>query len=171
MVRIGALALCLMGMLFAESVAACAADAYPTRPVRWVVPFPPGGATDILTRIMAQFLSERLGQPVIIENRPGGGTNIAAQAVINSPPDGYTMLLVVSSSTVNATLYESLPFNFLRDIAPVGGFTSQPFVIIASPSLPAKTIRNSLPMPKPIPARSTWARSAPGQSAIWRSSC
>jgi tripartite-type tricarboxylate transporter receptor subunit TctC len=133
--------------------AASAADPYPSRPVRWVVPFPPGGATDTLTRIMAQYLSERLGQPVVIENRPGAATNVAAQAVINSPPDGYTMLLAVSSNAVNATLYQSLPFNFLRDIAPVGGFTVQPLMIIASPSLPAKGIAEFVAHAKANPGK------------------
>jgi tripartite-type tricarboxylate transporter receptor subunit TctC len=120
--------------------AAVAADPYPTRPIRWIVPFPAGGATDVLSRIMAQYLTERLGQPVVIENRPGAATNIGTQAVISSPPDGHTMLLVVTSNTVNATFYQSLPFVFLRDIAPVGGFTAQPLVIVASPSLPFKTM-------------------------------
>jgi tripartite-type tricarboxylate transporter receptor subunit TctC len=129
------------------------AQVYPTRPIRWVVPFPPGGATDTLTRFMAQYLTERLGQPVVIENRPGAATNIGAQAVINSPPDGYTLLLVVSSATVNATLYRSLPFNFLRDIAPVGGFASLPFVIVANPSLTYKT----------IPALIAYAKANPGK--------
>ena len=104
------------------------------------MPYPAGGTTDILARIMGQYLSERLGQPVVIENKPGGGTNIAAQAVIGSPPDGYTMLLAATTNAMNASLYQSLPFNFMRDVAPVAGFSTLPLVIIASPSLPAKTI-------------------------------
>ena len=137
------------GLLTAPS----AADPYPTRPVRWVVPFPPGGATDVLARIMAQYLTERLGQPVVIENRPGAATNIGTQAVINSPPDGHTLLLVVTSNTVNATFYQSLPFNFLRDIAPVGGFTAQPLVIVASPSLPMRTMPELIAQAKANPGK------------------
>src|SRR6267378_271146 len=87
------------------------AQAYPTRPVRWIVGYPPGGSTDIVARIMGRWLSERLGQQVIIENKPGAGTNIAVQAVVNSPPDGYTLLFVTTSSATNATFYETLPFN------------------------------------------------------------
>jgi tripartite-type tricarboxylate transporter receptor subunit TctC len=95
------------------------AQAYPSRPVRWIVPFPPGGGTDIVARLMGQWLSERLGQPFVIENRPGAGTNIGTEAVVRAPPDGYTLLLVASVNTINATLYDRLSFNFIRDIAPV----------------------------------------------------
>ena len=137
--RLLAYGLACLVFVLASAIDARALD-YPTRSIRWVVPYPAGGTTDILARIMAQYLSERLGQSVVIENKPGGGTNIAAQAVINSPPDGYTLLLVVTSNAVNASLYRSLPFNFIRDIAPVAGFTTQPLVIITKPSLPFKTI-------------------------------
>jgi tripartite-type tricarboxylate transporter receptor subunit TctC len=149
--RLIALALACVALVGVEQAAA--ADAYPTRPIRWVVPYPAGGTTDILSRIMAQFLTERLGQPVVIENKPGGGTNIAAQAVISSPPDGYTMLLAATTNMVNASLYKSLPFNFLRDIAPVAGFTTLPLVIIASPSLPAKTIPEFIAYAKANPGK------------------
>jgi tripartite-type tricarboxylate transporter receptor subunit TctC len=154
------IALSLACLVSFASGAAPTAEAYPSRPIRWVVPFPPGGATDVLTRLMAQYLSDRLGQPVVIENRPGAATNIAAQAVINSPPDGYTILLVVTSATVNPSLYTSLPFNILRDIAPVGGFTAQPLVIVASPLLPYKTIPELIAYAKANPGRLTWPRSA-----------
>ena len=147
------IALSLACCLLAAPRAATAADPYPTRPIRWVVPFPPGGATDVLARIMAQYLTDRLGQPVVIENRPGAATNIGTQAVINSPPDGHTMLLVVTSNTVNATFYQSLPFNFLRDIAPVGGFTAQPLVIVASPSLPMRTMPELIAEAKANPGK------------------
>ena len=147
------IALSLACLVILASGAAPAAEAYPSRPIRWVVPFPPGGATDVLTRLMAQYLSDRLGQPVVIENRPGAATNIAAQAVINSPPDGYTILLVVTSSTVNPSLYTSLPFNFLRDIAPVGGFTAQPLVVVESPALPYKTIPELIAYAKANPGK------------------
>ena len=102
------------------------AQSYPTRPIRWVVPFPPGGATDIVARVVSQWLSERFGQPVVIENRGGAGGNIGVQAVVNAPPDGYTMLLIPTSATINATLYDSLPYNILRDIAPVSGLVLRP---------------------------------------------
>jgi tripartite-type tricarboxylate transporter receptor subunit TctC len=132
---------------------AAAADSYPSRPVRWIVPYPAGGTTDILARIMGQFLSDRFGQPVVIENRPGGGTNIAAQAVINSPPDGYTLLLAATTNAVNATLYEALPFNFMRDIAPVAGFTTLPLVIVATPSFAPRTIPEFIAYAKANPGK------------------
>ena len=147
------IALGLVCCLLAAPTAAIAADPYPTRPIRWIVPFPAGGATDVLSRIMAQYLTDRLGQPVVIENRPGAATNIGTQAVINSPPDGHTMLLVVTSNTVNATFYQSLPFVFLRDIAPVGGFTAQPLVIVASPSLPMRTMPELIAEAKANPGK------------------
>src|SRR2546427_1034989 len=95
------------------------AQAYPTRPVRWIIPFPPGGGADTVTRIVGQWLSERLGQPVILEHRPGGGTNIGTQTMVNSPPDGYTLLFFGVSAAINATFYATLPFNLQRHIAPV----------------------------------------------------
>src|SRR5215475_13579338 len=113
------------------------AQSYPTRPIRWVVPFPPGGATDVVARLVSQWLSERLGQPVVIENRGDAGGNIGVQAVVNSPPDGYTMLLIPTSATINATLYDSLPYNILRDIAPVAGLVLSPNVMVVNPALPA----------------------------------
>jgi tripartite-type tricarboxylate transporter receptor subunit TctC len=116
------------------------AQAYPTRPVRVVVGFPPGGLTDILARLMGQWLSERLGQQFVIENRPGGGTNIATEAVVKAPPDGYTLLMVGSTNAFNATLYDKLNFNFIRDIAPVATITRQPQVMVVHPSVPARTV-------------------------------
>src|SRR6516225_3828391 len=97
------------------------AQIYPTRPVRWIVGFAPGGGTDITARVMGQWLSERLGQQFVIDNRPGGGTNIGTEAVVRAPADGYTLLMVGSSNATNATLYDKLNFNFIRDIAPVAG--------------------------------------------------
>jgi tripartite-type tricarboxylate transporter receptor subunit TctC len=117
-----------------------AAQAWPARPLRWVIGYSAGGSTDIVSRIMAQWLSERLGQTVIIENRPGAATNLAAQAVVNAPPDGYTMLLAVATNAINATLYESLPFNFLRDIAPVAGFAEFPLVLEVASVVPARDV-------------------------------
>ena len=116
------------------------ADTYPTRPVRWIVPFPPGGGTDIISRLISQWLSERLGQAFVIENRPGAATNIGTEVVVKAPSDGYTLLLVFSSNAINATLYEKLNFNFLRDIAPVAGIIRLPLVMLANPSVPAKTL-------------------------------
>lgn len=116
------------------------AQVYPTRPVRWIVGFPPGGASDIVTRIVGQWLSERLGQQVIVENRAGGGSNIAAQAAINSPADGYTLLLATGSNAVNATFYDALPFNFLKDTVPIAGLVSYPLVMVVNPALPASTV-------------------------------
>jgi tripartite-type tricarboxylate transporter receptor subunit TctC len=114
---------------------------YPTRPVRIIVGFPPGGAADITARLMGQRLLERLGQPSIIENRPGAGTNIATEAVVGAPADGYTLLLVSVANAVNATLYERLNFDFVRDIAPVAGLIRGPLVMVLNPSVPATTVR------------------------------
>ena len=116
------------------------AQTYPSRPVRIVVPFAPGGSTDIIARQMGLWLSERFGQPFVIENRPGAGSNIGTEAVVNAPPDGYTLLLVGASSAINVTLYEKLNFNFLRDITPVAGMISIPFIMAVNPSFPAKTV-------------------------------
>ena len=116
------------------------AQAYPTRPVRLIVGFPAGGATDITARLMGQWLSERLGQSFIIENRPGAATNIATEAVVRASPDGYTLLMVQSPNAINATLYDKLNFNFIRDIAPVAGIARLPNVMEVNPSLLAKTV-------------------------------
>jgi len=116
------------------------AQTYPTRPVRWIIPFPPGGGADIVSRIMASWLSDRLGQPIIIESKPGGGTNIGTQTVVNSPPDGYTLLFFGSSAAINATFYATLPFNLQRDIAPVAGLVDFPLALVAHPSVPAQTV-------------------------------
>jgi tripartite-type tricarboxylate transporter receptor subunit TctC len=116
------------------------AQTYPTRSVRWIVPAPAGGGYDIVARLMGQWLSERLGQPFVIENRPGGGTNIGTEAVVRAPADGYTLLFVASANAINATLYEKLNFNFIRDIAAVAGIISLPEVMVVNPSVPAKTI-------------------------------
>ncbi len=129
------------------------AQSYPTRPVRIVVGFAPGGSTDIGARVVGQWLSERLGQPFVIENRPGAGANIAAETVVRAAPDGYTLLLVSSSDTINATLYPKLSFNFLRDIAPVASMTRQPQVILANPALPARTFGELIAYAKANPGK------------------
>ena len=114
------------------------AQAYPTRPVRIIVGFPPGGPGDIVTRLMGQWLSERLGQPFIVENRAGAAGNIGTEAVVRAPADGYTLLLTTVSNAVNATLYDKLNFNFIRDVAPVAGVVRVPNVMEVNPSFPAK---------------------------------
>jgi tripartite-type tricarboxylate transporter receptor subunit TctC len=136
------------------------AQAYPARPVRWIVGFAAGGLNDILARLIGQFLSERLGQPFIIENRPGAGGNIATEAVANAPADGYTLLLIGSSNTINPALYDKLNFNFLRDIAGVAGIVRVPLVMEVTPSFPQNPWPSSSPTPRPIRARSTLRRAA-----------
>src|SRR5262245_39771565 len=116
------------------------AQAYPARPVRIIVPFAPAGPTDIVARLMGQWLSERLGQQFVIDNRPGGGGNIGTEAVVRASPDGYTLLMVGGWNAINATLYDKLSFNFIRDIAPVAGISREPYVIAVHPSVPAKTV-------------------------------
>jgi tripartite-type tricarboxylate transporter receptor subunit TctC len=116
------------------------AQTYPTRPVRIVVGFAPGGGTDIAARLIGQWLSERLGQQFIVENRPGAGANIAMEAVAKAQPDGYTLLLVSPGAAINATLYDKLNYNFIRDIAPIGGIIRVPNVMVVHPSFPAKTV-------------------------------
>jgi len=116
------------------------AQAYPSRPVRLIVGFPPGGGTDVAARLIGEWLSERLGQSVVIENRPGAGSNIATEAVVRAPADGYTLLLVSTAHAINATLYERLNYNFLRDVAPIAGFMRVPNVMEVNPSLSAKNV-------------------------------
>jgi tripartite-type tricarboxylate transporter receptor subunit TctC len=116
------------------------AQSYPSRPVRIIVGFAPGGATDIVARLIGQWLSERLGQQFVIENRTGAASNIATEAVVNAPPDGYTLLVVTSVNAINATLYERLNFNLIRDIAPVASIHREPFVVEVNPSVPVKTV-------------------------------
>jgi tripartite-type tricarboxylate transporter receptor subunit TctC len=119
---------------------AARAQSYPTRPLRIIVGFPPGGSTDILGRLTGQWLSERLGQPVIIENRPGAASNIATEAAVRAPSDGYTLLLIAPPNAINATLYEKLNYNFIRDIAPVAGIIVTPLTMDVNPSVPVKTV-------------------------------
>jgi len=129
------------------------AEAYPARPLRWVVGFPPGGGADIVSRIMSPWLAERLGQPVVIENKPGASSNISIQAVVNSPPDGYTLLFIPASAAVNVSLFDNLQFNLLRDIAPVSGLIDFPLVMVANPSLPAKTVPEFIAYAKANPGK------------------
>jgi tripartite-type tricarboxylate transporter receptor subunit TctC len=138
------------------------AQTYPSRPVRIMVGFAPGGSTDIIARVMGQPLSERLGQSVVIENRPGAGASLAAETVVRAAPDGYSLLLVSSSDTINATLYPKLSFNFLRDIDPVAGITRQPQVLMANPSLPAKTFPELIAYVRQNPGKITVASAGNG---------
>src|SRR5262245_56931543 len=116
------------------------AQVYQTRPVRIIVGFAPGGGVDLIARLIGQWLTERLGQPFVIENRPGGGSDIPPEAVVRAPADGYTLLLVSAANAINTTLYEKLSFNFTRDIAPVAGPIVVPNVMVVHPSVPAKTV-------------------------------
>jgi tripartite-type tricarboxylate transporter receptor subunit TctC len=133
------------------------AQAYPTRPVRIIVSFAPAGSSDIVARLMGQWLSERLGQPFVIENRPGAGGNIGTEAVVRASPDGYTLLIVGGWNAINATLYDKLSFNFIRDIAPVAGIHREPYVIAVHPSVPAKTVPEFIAYTKANPGKVTMA--------------
>jgi tripartite-type tricarboxylate transporter receptor subunit TctC len=139
--------------LAAPRIVHAQAQTYPSRPVRLVVPVAPGGALDILARLIGQWVSERLGQPFVIENRPGAGTNLGVEAVVRSPADGYTLLLIPGSVTVNATLYDNLPFSFIRDIAPIAMISTLPLVMEVSPSVPARSVADFIAYAKAHPGR------------------
>jgi tripartite-type tricarboxylate transporter receptor subunit TctC len=141
------------------------AQAYPTRPVRVIVAFPPGGFGDIIARMMGQRLSERLGQPFVIENRPGAGSNIGTEAAVNAAPDGYTLLLVGSPNVINATLYDKLNFNFIRDIAPVAGIVDLPLIMEVNPSFPAKTVPEFIAYTKANPGKVNMASNGIGTTS------
>jgi tripartite-type tricarboxylate transporter receptor subunit TctC len=138
------------------------AQTYPTRPVRIMVGAAPGGAFDILARLMGQWLSERLGQPFVIENRPGAGSNIAAEIVVKASPDGYTFLLVSSANAINATLYDKLNFNFIRDIVPVASIVGQPQMMLVNPSFPARTVPDFIAYAKANPGKINMASAGNG---------
>src|SRR5437867_7075 len=138
------------------------AQAYPSRPVRLVAPFAAGGGSDITARLIGQWLSERLGQPFIIENRPGGASNIGTEAVATARPDGYTLLLAGASNAVNATVYDKLNFNFIRDIAPVAGIIVVPNVMVVNPSVPATTVPEFIAYAKSKPGKTTMASAGVG---------
>jgi tripartite-type tricarboxylate transporter receptor subunit TctC len=140
------------------------AQTYPARPVRLIIGYPPGGSADITARLLGQWLSERLGQPFIIESRPGASTNIATEAVVHAPPDGYTLLLVAPANAINATLYEKLNFNFIRDIAPVAGIISFPNVMVVNPSVPAKTVPEFIAYAMANPGKLNMASSGNGST-------
>jgi len=140
------------------------AQTYPTRPVRLIVPVAPAGASDITARLIGQWLSERLGQPFIIENRPGAGNSIGTEAVVRAPADGYTLLLVGGFNAVNATFYDKLNYNFIRDIAPVASIVRTPFVMVVNPSVPAKSVPEFIAYAKANPGRITFGSAGIGGS-------
>src|SRR5215470_1099752 len=141
------------------------AQVYPTRPVRIIVPFAPAGTTDIVARLMGQWLSERLGRAFVIENRPGAGTNIGTEVVVRAPPDGYTLLTVGAPAAINATLYDKLNFNFIRDIAPVAAIIREPLVMVVNPSVPAKTVPEFIAYAKANPGKLNMASPGNGSSS------
>ena len=141
------------------------AEIYPARPVHVMVGYAPGGSGDILARLVGQWLSERLGEALVVENRPGAGTNIATEAVVHALPDGYTVLLVSAANFINATLYEKLPFNFIRDIAPVVALTREPNVMVVHPSVPAKSVAQFIAYAQENPGKVTMASGGTGASS------
>ena len=161
--RLGLVAVLLSGLSL-MGISNAAAQNYPNKPVRWVVGYPPGGATDILARIIGAYLSEKLGQQFIIENKAGAGNNLAVEYVVNSAPDGYTVLLVNPANGINTSLYKKLPFNFIRDIAPVGGLLRVPNVMTINPDVPAKTVAEFITYVKANPSKVNLASSGNGTS-------
>jgi len=144
------------------NVESASTQAFPARPVRIVVGFPPGGVGDIVARLMGQWLSERLGQPFVIENRPGAASNIATEAVVRAPADGYTLLLVNPANAISATLYDNLNYNFIRDIAPVAGIVRVPNVMEVNPSVPARTVDEFIAYAKANPGKVNYASAGNG---------
>jgi tripartite-type tricarboxylate transporter receptor subunit TctC len=157
------LAVGLAALMLAGIGGAAAAD-YPARPVHWIVGYPPGGTTDILARLIGQYLSDKLGQQFIIENKPGAGNNIATEAVVRAPPDGYMVLLVNPANGINTSLYKKLSFNFPRDIAPVAGITRVPNVMEVNLDVPAKTVAEFIAYAKANPGKVNMASSGNGTS-------
>jgi len=140
------------------------AEVYPSRPVRLVVGFPAGGLTDILARLLSPWLSERLGQQFIVEDQPGAGTNLATEAVVRARPDGYTFLMATSTNAINATLYDNLKFNFIRDTTPVGSIARTPLALVVNPSFPAKTVPDFIAYAKTNPGKINMATAGIGSS-------
>ena len=159
-----AICLAMIGLSTAASIGSVSAADYPTRPVKWVVGYPPGGATDIIARLIGQRLSEKLGQQFVIENKPGAGNNIATESVINAEPDGYTVLLVNPANYINATLYANLKFNVVRDIAPVASFNRVPNVMTVNKDVAAKNVAEFIAYAKDNPGKVNMASSGNGTS-------
>ena len=155
-------ALSLAGLAFGHSAAA--AETWPNRPVRWIVPFTPGAGTDTTARLVAQRLSERFDQQFVVENKPGAGTNLGTETVINAPADGYTLLLVSPANAINATLYRKLPFDFARDMLPLAAIMSVPNVMDITPSLPAHTVAEFIAYAKAHPGKINMASAGTGTS-------
>jgi tripartite-type tricarboxylate transporter receptor subunit TctC len=151
--RRGFLRLAAGAAAFPPLLTSAGAQAYPSRPVRWIVGFAPGGGNDLVARLMGQRLSERLGQAFVIENRPGAAGNLAADAVVHARPDGYTLLLVSSNNATNAAVFENLGFDFVRDIAPVAGIGRTPLLMAVNPSVPAKTVPEFIAYTKANPGK------------------
>jgi tripartite-type tricarboxylate transporter receptor subunit TctC len=141
------------------------AQAYPTRPVRWIVPYAPGAGADIVVRLLGEWLSERFGQPLILDNRPGGASNIGTETVVRALPDGHTLLLVTTNNATNATLYDKLSFNFIRDIAPVASIMRVPSVMVVHPSLPAKSVPELIAYAKANPGKLSMASGGIGSGS------
>jgi tripartite-type tricarboxylate transporter receptor subunit TctC len=141
------------------------AQSYPTRPVRLIVGLPPGNGADTQARLIGQWLSERLGQQCVVENRPGAGSNLATEAVVRAPPDGYTLLLTLASNTVNASLYDKLNFDFIRDIAPIACISRAPFILTVNPSVPARTVAEFIAYAKGNPGKLNFASNGNGSMA------
>jgi tripartite-type tricarboxylate transporter receptor subunit TctC len=154
---------CALALLAGLAAPALAAD-YPTKPVRWIVPYPPAGTTDILARLVGQYLSEHLGQTFVIENKPGGGNNIGTEFVARAAPDGYTLLLVNPANGINQTLYKNLKFDLLADIMPVAGIIRVPNVMEVNPGFPAKTVPEFIAYAKAHPGKVNMASSGTGTS-------
>src|ERR1043165_2086045 len=150
------------GLVAAPFVSTQALAAYPDKSIHWIVPYPPGGTTDILARLVAQFLADRLGQQFVIENRAGAGNNIGTEAAIRSAPDGYTLLFVNPAHGINPSLYKKLPFDFIRDVAPVAGITRVPNVMEVNPSVPAKTVAEFIAYAKANPGKVNMASAGIG---------
>jgi tripartite-type tricarboxylate transporter receptor subunit TctC len=153
-----------MALLVSELVTSAHADTYPSHPVRWIVPYAAGGATDVLSRLICQRLSERLGQPFVVENKPGAGSNIGTQAVINSPPDGYTLLLTSTANAINASFDPSLPYDFAKGIKPVAGVARIPLVLVVNNDLPVHTVAEFIAYAKAHPGKLSIASSGVGTS-------
>jgi tripartite-type tricarboxylate transporter receptor subunit TctC len=162
--RRSAIGLVALAVAIASPGGSAMAQDYPTRPVKWVIGYPPGGATDIIGRLIGQRLSERLGQQFVIENKPGAGNNIATESVINAEPDGYTLLLVNPANYINATLYANLKFNVVRDIAPIAAFNRVPNVMTVNKDVPAKTVAEFIAYVKANPGKVNLASSGNGTS-------
>jgi tripartite-type tricarboxylate transporter receptor subunit TctC len=159
--RLAIAGLCLASLCFATAVRA---DDYPSRPIRLIVGFAAGGPTDILARVMAQHLSPRLGQQVLVENRPGAGGNTATELVVNAAPDGYTVLVIVTANVINTTFYRKLPFDFMRDVAPVAGLARISYIMAVHPSVPARTVAEFIDHAKANPGRISFASGGVGSS-------